>query len=382
MMKKYLLAILALGASTLGANAQNFYALNNKWVDLDNLKLIDSAELPQPDTLALPVMSGEGADATMAASAAPPEDTVIIPAWDFKRTSKYAPRFRVFSLTGAVPKEAEYMKRPFRIVDESKLAYKVTKASKEVGIKTNTEENKIDDVPGNQFLLTLPDGILLVQRFDAATGYKVTKYNEWGKPIFKQTVPHTVSIEKAGEEFAIPYLFYFCHTDRFMAFTSLASKDVHKSVIMDLKDGKTLPIGATVCGVVRAPNEIQFMGYLIRDEAAKTIKVNHAGASWTMRDNNITKVVGEVLLADDTTMVVARYYKGMAGINLAAFHAKTGRLIWAANKEMIQPKESPEVLYLSMNKKQLLLEGSNKNGNYLEMFDVATGKRLYSTLEP
>jgi hypothetical protein len=72
----------------------------------------------------------------------------------------------------------------------------------------------------------------------------------------------------------------------------------------------------------------------------------------------------------------------MAGINLAAFHAKTGRLIWAANKEMIQPKESPETLYLSLNKSQLLLEGGNKNGNYLEMFDVATGKRLYSTLEP
>ncbi|NCX95070.1 MAG: hypothetical protein EBX41_01430 [Chitinophagia bacterium] len=378
-MKKVLLHLCLLTATLTGGSvyAQSYYAVDSAFIDLDNLKWIDSAALPPKEVPAAPVADENGN------IPAPPEtDTIAIPSWDFKRAGKYANRFTAFSLNGNVPLTAVYKGRTFRIVDETKMAYKISAKSKEINVKTNTDDDAVlDSVPGNQFLISSSEGIILVQRYDQNIGYRITKYNEWGRPAYKKTIPHTPMNDKGKPE-GEPYLFYFSHTDRFMAFTSLSSRATHRAVVIDLKDGKYLPIGATICGCVRAPNEIQYMGYLVRDEPNKALKVNIAGSAFSLKENNITKVVGEALL-NDTTLVLARYYTGMAGINLAAFHAKTGRLVWQTGTEMVQPKNAPTIIYLSQYKNELIMEGEDPTtGKYVEIFNIDNGKRMFSTIQP
>ena len=271
-------AVCLLGFATV--KAQNAYQVGDKWVNLDSYTNIDSAQTPESD---------------------------------FKKTSKYATRFKVVNLLGTLPAKGTYKDRPFRVIDDNHIGYKISAGSREIVVQTNPEEDKLDNVPGNHFLFDVPDGIIEVQRFEGEMGYKITRYDEWAKVKYKQKIDHTHVVEKNGTEFKQPYMAYFMHTDRFMVFNSMASRDIHQTIVVDLKDGKTNPVGATVCGLVRSDNEMSFDGYVIRDEQGKNLNVKMKKGSWVLKEPNVTKVVAETIISD-SVFVMARYYKGAAGI--------------------------------------------------------------------
>ena len=352
-MKKIILAIgLILSAWVTPGYAQNLYSFGKDWINLDSLKKADSA--------------------TVFA------DTTLLQQNDFKKAGKYAARFNVVNLLGDIPVKAEYKSRPFRIADETHTGYKVTPGSKEILKEMATDEEKLDTVKGSNFLLSTSDGIVQVQRFEHPIGYRITKLDEWAKINYKQTIPHSMETqEKDKDEFVQPYLSYFAHTDRFMAFTSLNTRTIHKTVIMDLKDGKQQPIEATISGVIRAENELSFKGYLFRDEPGKLLKVDLAGNKWMLRDNNIINLVGEAII-NDTMLILARYHQNAPGISVVSFSAKTGKLVWSG--EVLQTAGIPTQVILSIYKNRLMMEATQNGGSWLEIFDIGTGKRVYSTL--
>ncbi len=348
-MKKIFITLqLVLTVGIITVKAQNLYTLGGTWIDLDNMTKQDT-----------PPANADSAD--------------------FKKLSKYANRFNVVSLTGEVPKSTFYKNRPFRIIDDGHIGYKVSAIGKEVSVETNKEDEKLDDVPGNDFIVTIPDGIVHVQRFEGKSGYRISRLDEWGKTKFRQNLPHTLFTPvKDKDDFKTPYLFYFTHTDRFMAFTSLNARSIRKTIIIDLKDGKALPIESTICGVIRAENELAFKGYLIRDEVAKTVKVSMAGSNWSLKDNNITKLVVESLIVNDSVLVLARYHQSGAGISLIAFNSKTGKPVWSG--EVKQVATVPGGIFLSMYKNRLMMEVVQSGNNYMEAFDITTGKRVYTSI--
>ena len=352
-MKKIFIAFSLVWALALpSVQAQNMYSFGKDWIDLDNLKKVDSAT----------------------ANA----DTAVLNQSNFKEVSKYAGRFNVVNLQGTVPVKAEYKDRPFRIVDEQHMGYKVTPGSKEILKEMATEEEKLDEVPGNNFIVGTSDGIVQVQRLEHPIGYRITKVDEWAKIKYKQTIPHTMAVEEKGkDDFLQPYLSYFTHTDRFMAFTSLNTRTIHKTVIMDLKDGKQQAFESTICGVIRADNELAFKGYLFRDEPGKLLKIDAAGNKWALRDNNITTVVGEAIV-NDTALILARYHQGAPGISVVSFAAKNGKLVWQG--EVLQSAGAPTQVILSIYKNRLIMEATQNGGSYVEIFDLGTGKRLFSTI--
>ena len=350
-MKKIFISLgLIFSVGSGAAYAQNLYKLNDSYIDLETMAKADAASLG---------------------------DSAAIADKDFKKKSRFAARFNVLDVTGEIPPVVYYQERPFRVLDDNHIGYKVTPGSKEIKLQTNSEEEALDKVAGNHFVLAVSDGILNVQRFEGKLGYRVSKFDEWGKLKFKQNIPHTLYAEKDGTEFAVPYLQYFMHTDRFMVFTSLNTRTVHKTVVVDLKDGKTNPIESTICGVVRAENEISFKGYMIRDEPGKILKFNIAGSAWSIKEPNITKVVGEAVL-NDSMVIFARYYKGATTVSLAACNVKTGKVIWVGSVK--QPTAAPALMYLSVYKDKLLMEGVIAGNNFLEAFDMKTGKNTYSSI--
>ena len=365
-MKKILLTCqLLFSVGIISTQAQNLYAIGDtSWINLD-----DFSKATPPDTTT-PVPSDDP-------TAAPPAPSATA-SMDFKKFSKYASRFRVVDLNGTPPTSAVYKDRPFRIVDNSHIGYKITSGSREIKVESSKDDEKLDDVKGNNFLVGTSDGIVHVQRFEGDLGYRIMKHDEWGKIKYRTTLPHTNVVETKGTEYKQPFLLYFTHTDRFMVFNSLTSRDIHKTTIVDLKDGKTNEIATSVCGVIRADNEISFDGYVIRDEVAKTLKVNMKGANWpAYKEPNAAKVQAEVLVSD-SVFVLARYYRGTAGISLVAFHVKTGKVLWAG--EVKQASTAANLIYLSKYQNKLLMECTQAGGNYMEAFDMATGKRIYSSL--
>ncbi len=345
MRKIFITLQLVFSVGVVSVKAQNLYQMGTSWIDLETFAKADSATTPESD---------------------------------FKKTSKYAARFRVFDIGINPPQQCEYKERPFRVIDDNHIGYKVSPGSKEVKLQTNSEEETLEKVGGNHFVVSIPDGVVNVQRFSGPSGYRVAKYDEWAKLQFKQNIPHTLTAEKGGKEFTVPYLYYFMHTDRFMLFTSLNTRTVHKSVLVDLKDGKTTPIESTVCGVIRADNEIAIKGYVLRDEAAKTLTFKSAMGSWAIKENNITKVITETVV-NDTAIIFARYYKGSPTVSLASCSAKTGKVVWVG--EVKQPAAGANQIFLSVYKGKLIMEGTQNDGGFLEAFDMTNGKRLYSTIQ-
>ncbi|NDC42088.1 MAG: hypothetical protein EBZ77_11155 [Chitinophagia bacterium] len=329
---------------TIAAHAQNLYALNDSWLSLDDFSTKEAPATPDSS---------------------------------FKDRGRFAARFRVINLLGKVPDTGTYKERPFHLIDDNTIGYKVTAGGRDIKVQVNKDEQPLDDVPGKVFLFGVPDGIVLVQRFEGELGYKVSMFDEWGKVRYKQVLPHTRVVEKDGEQIKLPYLLYYTHTDRYMVFNSLDSRDVNKSIVMDLKDGQFKAYDAKICGVVIHNNELAYNGYLIRDEKAKNIMVAHAGGRWSIKDDNISKVMCETVMAD-SNLIVARYYKSIPTINVTAYNARTGKPVWTA--DMKQPSGAPQRVYLSMYNNKLLVEGTLPTANFMEAFDINNGKRLYSSL--
>jgi len=343
-MKKLIIVLQLLLIHCFATQAQNVYSLNDTYISLDDFSKTDVPATPETD---------------------------------FKKKGKFAQRFNAINLLGTLPTTGMFKDRPFRIIDETAIGYKVAEGSREIKVQVNKDEEPMDDVPGKMFLFGIPDGIILVQRFEGNLGYRVSQFDEWGKVKFKQVIPHTRIVEKDGEEIKQAYLTYFTHTDRFMVFNSLDSRDINKSIVIDLKDGKAQAYDMKICGVIRQPNEIAFNGYLIRDEKAKNLMVTYAGSRWMLKDNNITKVMGETIVSD-STLIICRYDKSSPELTVMAFHAKTGKPLWTGDVK--QPSGAPEKVYMSMYNNKVIIEAAQPTGNYLQAFDAATGKRLYSTL--
>lgn len=354
-MKKYILLLPFLAMATMqSAQAQNLYAMGNGFIKLDDFTKADSTALP----------TTEDADSVAAVAARA----------QFKLSSKYASRFNVVMPGTDASKTATYKGRTFKLVDANTMTYKITPTGRDINVKINPDEKELAEEAGNQFLLEIADGFILVQMFDGKTGYKVTKYDEWAKPKFKINIEHT---DPGGADgMAKPYLYYLTHTDRFLVFSTPTSTVVHKTIVVDLKDGKTQTIESAVCGAIRAENELAYGGYVIKDDVKKTIKVSTKAGAWALKEPEITKVVTDAIMMD-TSLVMVRYYRGKPGISLAKFNLATGKVTWVA--EMKQPAAAPQVVYISTYNDKLLMEGVQNGGNYLEAFDLNTGKRLYSS---
>jgi hypothetical protein len=342
MKKSFFLICFGLFIGTLGT-AQELYKLNDSWINLDDFSTKDSTAVADNE---------------------------------FKKKSKYTYRFDVINVLGNIPNKAVYKERPFRLSDDNTVAYKVTENGRDILVQVNKEEQPLDEVPGKVFLFGTPDGVVLVQRFEGNLGYKVSSFDEWGKAHYKQVFPHTRIVEKDGEEYKTPYLGYLTHTPRFMVFTTFESRDINKTIVLDLKDGKMQPLEVKLCGVIRMDNELAYNGYLIRDEKNKNLTVNYQGARWSAKDDNVFKVTAETLVSD-SLLVIARHYKGMPDVSLTAFHAKTGKVIWTGDVK--QPTGGPQRVVLSKYNNKLLLEGLHPDNNFLEVFDIATGKRQFSS---
>ena len=355
MKKILLLCNLAFAIGLGSAQAQNLYAVSDtNWVNLD-----DFSKATPPDT------SGAiSADAVTEQTSS-----------DFKKAGKYAARFKVVNLNGAVSTSTVYKERPFRILDDCHIGYKITPGSREIKVETCKEEEKLDDVAGNNFIVGTSEGVVHVTRM--ASEYRIVKHDEWGKVKYRVNLPHTNVVERSGEEYKQPTFCILHIPTGLWCSIRLCRAIIHKARLIDLKDGKTTEVPASVCGVVRADNEISYDGYIIRDEAAKTVKVNMRKGTWAIKDANAPKLQAESII-NDSVFIMARYYKGTAGISLAAFGAKSGKVLWVG--EVKQASTPSDLIYLSIYKNKLLMECAQKGGNYLEAFDIATGKRLYSSL--
>ena len=83
-------------------------------------------------------------------------------------------------------------------------------------------------------------------------------------------------------------------------------------------------------------------------------------------------------LLKDSLLYIANYHPIATGSALHCFDIKAGKLKWTADVLQINASHSEysNEVTLSLYKDKLLMEGDETNGDYLQIFDCQTGKRI------
>jgi len=162
--------------------------------------------------------------------------------------------------------------------------------------------------------------------------------------------------------------------------SSTYPKKLRKTIVVDLTSGTKQVYPFTSGGVVRSEDEQRIVGLVELDEDAELIKVHMGAAVRAIPMAPGRGDAADTLLIGDT--LVIGYYDNIAtGSALLAADRRTGKLLWRADVKQlaIEHSEYYNTVRVSRYRDKVAMEGIEAGGHYLQVFDRASGRRLYST---
>jgi len=303
----------------------------------------------------------------------------ILPASDFKRESIYyfrfyAPRNWVDNFYQSVV----YKNNVFSIKNNHSILVSDYSSQKRITEINRNNKFELENSVGNHFLFSTKTGVIEVKKISNLQNYVVTKYDEKGNIIFETEIEHTYIKIEGNTHHSNPYLGYLTCTNEFLVFNSY-DKRLPKTVTVNLIDGKVTIYRANYDAVIRTDNEDNIPGFLeIKENGFKCTILNNV---WRANVKDLYSNTAETLVKD-TILVIAFYHTISTGSSLFAYNLHTGKLLWHADVVQIMASHSEywNTVYLSSYKNLIIMEGVEAYGEYVQIFDVKTGKRLFSTL--
>ncbi len=252
-------------------------------------------------------------------------------------------------------------------------------------ILANEEENIERNINGSNLLFTLNDGVIHLKNLESKEGYIIYKYDEIAQILYKSQIAHTYIEIKGNVHHHHRYLYYFTHTQNHLIFTTVVfERGYNKSVIVDLKTGKSTEADLIVSGIVKDDNG-ELKGLLSIDEDNNTLSLyseNGKEKKWVYNfPNNIYSDMISSLLYDNI-LVIVHYSQISTGSNLLALDIKTGELLWNAEVEQLNVGHSKyhNRIILNRYENKVIMLGLESFGGYLQIFDIDTGRRLFSEI--
>jgi hypothetical protein len=242
---------------------------------------------------------------------------------------------------------------------------------------------------GQHFLFEAVGGVCYVKHLSGSAGYKIYKYNPLGEVLFSAQVQHTEQVKTEKLEYYRPYLQYLSHTPYELVFASYEPARSNTTVV-NLTDGsiKEYPFsaqGVITRGIDVGENRI-FRGFLYADVAKSNLHIilnSKAETRFELAQPFIKDCNSFEGIIIDNILVVTAHNRSKSGAHLLAVDISNGSIIWQSNIAALSDKANASGYYhkiwLSHQDNKIMVEGLETAGRYLQIYDVSSGKRLYTT---
>ena len=303
----------------------------------------------------------------------------------FKTDSKFSQRFEIPIWFNQYPTQVIFNESTFTTDEKGNLQFYNTHSSTSIPKNIENKENAIslDNKSGNNFLLTIPTGVIHIKRLDSKHGYRIYKYDEKGKILFQVDLEHTKIIKKDNTYHHKPYLSFLTYTDEYLVFTSY-DREYPSTQLVNTDDGKITSLPFTANGIIRDENEnsITDLIRIIDKDSFQKINMLTQKSVWGKKiDYYLSDNYRVETIEKDAILVLCFYNPISTGSGLYAYSKATGELIWKADVKQLNVPHSEyyNTVIVSLYKDVIIMEGIEAEGHYLQLFDIHTGKRLYSS---
>jgi len=292
---------------------------------------------------------------------------------NFKNSSKYAQRFSAPLWFEGYPTEAYLKNKKYELIDSNII---ISNFPPGTDIKAKNENlNKAKNGSAQNFLFSTSNSVVYIKSPLKSPVFSITVYNE--KATKKKSNKSAQTVKKNYEIYRFPFLDFFACTDDDLVFTSYV-KNYPYTYLLNLKTGSQATYDYNVNGIIRNEGENEVIGFIVINNDDQYIKVITGKNSWTAATSNNYFDEAEALLKD-SILVMATYSKILTGANLAAYHFKTGEMLWRADVAQMNVEHSQyyNKVILSLYKNKIILEGIEAAGRYMQIFDIKNGESLF-----
>lgn len=299
-----------------------------------------------------------------------------IPATDFKTCSKYAHRFK------NIISDSVFVKGKLFVVEKNKekgiYNLNVFEGKKRINVIKLPVERPLPEVHEYYIqLLPYKNDIIMFMEDMYTTHYIICKYNIDGKELMRKEIEHTyITHPNPKTNEYNRYLYFYDLTASQMIFSShFAFADKYKTIVLSMDDFSIVEYDKTANGIILDKNDENLAGFVTQNENQFTVKMlDKQSFTFEIKNGN----PGCDFILKDNLLYIANYHPIATGSSLQCFDLKTGKMKWTADVKQIMASHSEysNKVVLSMYKNKIIMEGDEASGDYVQIFDAETGKRL------
>src|SRR3989339_1582446 len=299
-----------------------------------------------------------------------------IPATDFKTCSKYAHRFKNIIADSICLNGKTYIVKK----NKEKEIYDIAAFEGKKHINT-IKLPVVKPLPEvhEYFIHLLPykNDIIMFMEDRYTTHFMICKYNADGREIMRKEIEHTyITHPEPKTNHYNRYLYFKGLTASQMIFTShVAFADKFKTIVLSMDNFDVTEYNKTANGLILDENEKNLAGFATQINDRFTVQmIDNTKYEFEIKNGNPACD----FILKNKLLYIANYHPIATGSSLHCFDLNTGKMKWTADVKQIMASHSKysNKVIISVYKDKIIMEGDEASGDYVQIFDAETGKRL------
>lgn len=293
----------------------------------------------------------------------------------FKTESKYAYRFKALAID-----QLAYKGVLFKVLEKNGLLMTNMSTQMAGPLRNNEKDQKIY---GMNFLLEVEGGVVYIKHLEPQFGFMLYKYDETGKEVFALQLPHSKYIESGSLQYFSPYLGYFGHTASSLIFSSYSSFQ-KQTTIINTKEGTIQNFDFSSIGILRdEKGDMAVQGFVELDKGNSAIKVTYVDKTFLIQKPYLKDCDHVESLILGNKLLIAANNRTTSGAELFAIDLDTKETLWDAQVQQLNGAENQyfNTVWLSAYEGSVILEGYEKAGKYLQVFNSNTGQQIWTSIK-
>jgi hypothetical protein len=299
-----------------------------------------------------------------------------IPSTDFKKCSKYSRKFAniisdsvcIGTRTFIVDSDSDRGKYNIVIRENNKLISTIY-----LPIESPLPEVQEYSV----WIFPYGESLIMFMEDMYSTEYVICKYDKNGKELNKTMVENTfVTHPNKETDYHHRYLYFKEIIGNEMIFTShIAFAEKSKTVILSLDDFTTKEYDMIANGLIADETETKLAGFAERkDEKYEIVLLDGRKFSFDLK---YADPACDFILNGDN-LFIANYHPIATGSSLYCYDISAQKMKWQADVKQVNASHSEyyNTVIITMYKNKIVMEGIESYGEYVQIFDAESGKRL------